>query len=134
MSTEGQQPRKEEKAPLREEMTEETLATYGQRMTMGEYSLPVIENQPSPIVFDPVARGYELRMIHVNLLPAFYGKLNEDYLQFMKEFSTIIETFPIMCLSREQLHMRCFQYCLKDLAMKWLMGLRSGSLTSWSQI
>ena len=93
---------------------------------MGEYSLSAIRNQPSPIVLDPVARGYELRMMHVNLLPAFYGKLNEDCLQFMKEFSPIIETFPIMCLSRKQLHMRCFQYCLKDLAMKWLMGLRPG--------
>ena len=30
--------------------------------------------------------------------------------------------------------MCCFQCCLKDLAMKWLMGLRPGSLTSWSQI
>ena len=72
--------------------------------------------------------------MHANLLPAFHGKLNKDCLQFMKEFSAIIETFPIMRLSREQLYMRCFQYCLKDLSIKWLMGLRPGSLTSWSQI
>ena len=96
MSTEGQQPRKEEEAPFREKMTEETPTTHGQRMTMGEYSLPAIENQPSPIVLDPVARGYELRTMHVNLLPEFHGKLNEDCLQFMKEYSAIIETFPIM--------------------------------------
>ena len=68
-------------------MTKETPTNQGQRMTMGEYSLPAIGNQPSTIVLDPVARGYELRTMHVNLLPSFYGKLNEDCLQFMKEFS-----------------------------------------------
>ncbi|KAI9191999.1 hypothetical protein LWI28_016767 [Acer negundo] len=101
---------------------------------MGEYSLPAIGNQPSPIILNLVERGYELKTMLVNLLPAFYRKLNEDCLQFMKEFSAIIETFPIMCLTREKLHMRCFQYCLKDLAIKWLIGLRPGSLTSWGQI
>ena len=134
ISTEGQDPRREEEAPPREEITEETPTNQGQRMTMGEYSLPAIGNQPSPIVLDPVARGYELRTMHVNLLPSFYRKLNDNCLQFMKEFSVIIETFPIMSLTKEQLHVRCFQYCLKDLAMKWLMGLRPGSLTSWGQI
>ena len=34
MSTEGQQPRREEEAPFREEMTEETPATHGQRMKL----------------------------------------------------------------------------------------------------
>ena len=60
------------KAPHSEKMTEETPANHGQRMTMGEYSLLAIRNQPSPIVLDLVARGYELRMMHVNLLPSFY--------------------------------------------------------------
>ena len=101
MSIEGQQPRREDKCPCREEMTEETQTNRGQRMTMGEYVLPDIGNQPSPIVLDSITRGYELRMMHVNLLPSFQGKLNEDCLQFMKEYSAIIETFPIMRLSRE---------------------------------
>ena len=57
ISTEGQQPRREDEAPFREEMTEETPTTHGQRMTMGEYSLSAIGNQPSPIVLDLVARG-----------------------------------------------------------------------------
>jgi hypothetical protein len=73
MSTEGQQPRREDEGPFREEMTEETHTNRGQRMTMGEYALPDIGNQPSPIVLDPVARGYELRTMHVNLLPHFMG-------------------------------------------------------------
>ena len=114
MSTEGQQPRREDEGPFREEMTEETHTNRGQRMTMGEYALPDIGNQLSPIVLDPGARGYELRTIHINLLPAFHRKLNEDCLKFMKEYSAIIETFPIMRLSHEQLQMRCFQYCMKD--------------------
>ena len=101
MSTERQQPRREEEAPLREEMIEETPANHAQRMTMGEYSLTAIGNQPLLIVLDPVTRKYEHRTMHVSLLPTFYRKLNEDCLQFMKEYSTIIEMFPIMRLSRE---------------------------------
>ena len=44
MSTERQQPKREEEAPLREEMIEETPTTHGQRMTMGEYSLLAMGN------------------------------------------------------------------------------------------
>ena len=73
MSTEGQQPRREEEAPFREDMTKETPTNHGQRMTMGEYSLPAIGNQPSPIVINPIARGYELRTMHVNFCPNFMG-------------------------------------------------------------
>jgi hypothetical protein len=134
LNMDEQAPMREDEAPPREEVTQETPTNQGQRMTIGEYSLPTIGNQPSPIVLDPVAKRYELKSMHINLLPSFYGKLNEDCLQFMKEYSAIIETFPILQLSKEKLHMRCFQYYLKDLSIKWLMGLRLGSLTSLGQI
>lgn len=56
----------------------------------------------------------------------------------MKQYGATLETFPVMArqavLSREQLHLRCFQYCLKDAAMTWYMNLRPGSLVSWSQV
>ena len=73
MSTEGQQPRREDEGLFREEMTEETPTNHGQRMTMGEYALPAIGNQQSPIVINPIARGYELRTMHVNFCPNFMG-------------------------------------------------------------
>ncbi|KAK3184755.1 hypothetical protein Dsin_032041 [Dipteronia sinensis] len=37
-------------------------------------------------------------------------------------------------LTREQLHLKCFQYCPKDAAMTWYMNLRPGSLVTWSQV
>ncbi|KAK0585429.1 hypothetical protein LWI29_028503 [Acer saccharum] len=44
MSIEGHDPRREEEAPPREEMTKETPTNQGQRITMREYSLPAIRN------------------------------------------------------------------------------------------
>ena len=63
----------------------EPPANQGQRMTMGEYAFPTIGNQPSPIVLDPMLRRYKLKSMHINLLPSFYGLLNEECLQFMKD-------------------------------------------------
>ncbi|KAI9168998.1 hypothetical protein LWI28_005215 [Acer negundo] len=77
MNMEGQEPRKEDETPPMEELAQETPTNQGQKMTMREYSLPAIGNQPSLIVLDPVVRGYELKTINVNLLPAFYVKLND---------------------------------------------------------
>ncbi|KAK0587367.1 hypothetical protein LWI29_021661 [Acer saccharum] len=62
-----QKPRGEEQAPPTSEETQETPTNHGQRMTMGENSLPTIGNQPSPIVVDPIARRYQPRSMHINL-------------------------------------------------------------------
>ncbi|KAK3225624.1 hypothetical protein Dsin_005486 [Dipteronia sinensis] len=68
--------------------------------------------------------------MYVNLLPSFHGLPTEDFLQFMKKYNVVLETFPIVVrdrvLTRAQLQMRCFQYCLKDRAKQWYMALRLG--------
>ena len=103
-------------------------------LTMGEYTLPFVGNVPTAIVLDDVARQYELKSMHIGLLPTFSGRPTEDCLQFMKQYGATLETFPVMArqtvLTREQLHLRCFQYCLKDGAMTWYTNLRPGSLTN----
>ena len=107
-------------------------------LTMGEYTLPFVGNVPTAIVLDNVARQYELKSMHIGLLPTFSGRPTEDYLQFMKQYGATLETFPVMAcqvvLTRDQLHLRCFQYCLKDGVMMWYMNLRPMSLTTWSQV
>ena len=107
-------------------------------LTMGEYTLPFVGNAPTAIVLDDISRQYELKTMHISLLPTFSGRPSEDCLQFMKQYGATLETFPVMArqavLSREQLHLRCFQYCLKDAAMTWYMNLRPGSLVTWSQV
>ncbi|KAI9200419.1 hypothetical protein LWI28_007643 [Acer negundo] len=107
-------------------------------LNIGEYTLPFIGNVPTAIVLDDVARQYELKNMHIGLLPSFSGRVTEDCLQFMKHYEATLETFLVMArqavLTREQLHLRCFQYCLKDTAMTWYMNLRPGSLVTWSQV
>ncbi|KAK3184478.1 hypothetical protein Dsin_031764 [Dipteronia sinensis] len=108
-------------------------------LTIGEYTLPSIGNkQPTTIILDDVARQYELKGMHINLLPSFFGLPTEDCLLLMKEYNAVLETFPIVSrnavLSRDQLHLRCFQDCLKERAEQWYMALRSGSLTTWAQV
>ncbi|KAK2658430.1 hypothetical protein Ddye_004963 [Dipteronia dyeriana] len=37
-------------------------------------------------------------------------------------------------LTRGQLQMRCFQYCLMNRAMQWYIVLRPGTLTTWPHV
>ncbi|KAL5840746.1 hypothetical protein ACOSQ4_013354 [Xanthoceras sorbifolium] len=59
------------------------------------YALPIIEASPSCILLDELSRNYELKNIHFNMLPFFYGTASEDPLTFMREFYSIITTFPL---------------------------------------
>ncbi|KAL5856319.1 hypothetical protein ACOSQ3_003777 [Xanthoceras sorbifolium] len=101
---------------------------------MRDYALPVIETSPSCILLDEMSRNYELKNIHFNMLPYFHGAAGEDPLTFMREFYSIITTFPLQRLSEEQLRMRCFPYTMKDVAKQWLMTLPAASLCTWSAV
>ncbi|KAL5845193.1 hypothetical protein ACOSQ4_011151 [Xanthoceras sorbifolium] len=101
---------------------------------MRDYALPVIETSPSCILLDEMSRNYELKNIHFNMLPYFHGAAGEDPLTFMREFYSIITTFPLQRLSEEQPRMRCFPYTMKDVAKQWLMTLPAASLCTWSAV
>ncbi|KAL5855361.1 hypothetical protein ACOSQ4_005163 [Xanthoceras sorbifolium] len=101
---------------------------------MRDYALPVIETSPSWILLDELSRNYELKNIHFNMLSFFDGAASEDPLTFMREFYSIITTFPLQRLSEDQLRMRCFPYIMKDMANQWLMTLPAGSLCTWSVV
>ncbi|KAL5789649.1 hypothetical protein ACOSQ2_004537 [Xanthoceras sorbifolium] len=62
---------------------------------MQDYALPVIETSPSCILLDELSRNYELKNIHFNMLPFFHGPASEDPLTFMREFYSLIMTFPL---------------------------------------
>ncbi|KAL5781231.1 hypothetical protein ACOSP7_006260 [Xanthoceras sorbifolium] len=62
---------------------------------MRDYALPFIENSPSCILLDELSRNYELKNIHFNMLPFFHRAASEDPLTFMREFYSIITTFPL---------------------------------------
>ena len=104
------------------------------RRMMKEFSLPTVGSHPSAILLDDAQRNYELKNLHYNTLPHFGGALSEDCLQFMKEYYSVVTTFPLRNLTEDHLRMRCFSYCMRDDAKKWLMALPAGSLTTWSGV
>ena len=101
---------------------------------MKEYARPIVGTSPSSILLSDAACNYELKALHYNMLPSFYGLPNEDPLTFIRDFYATIQTFPLHGLTEDQLRMRCFPYSLKDKAKAWLMTLAPGSLTTWEAV
>ena len=102
---------------------------------MKDFALPILGAQPLAILLSDLQRSYELKSSHFNTFPIFYGKPDEDSLQFMKEYYDVITTIRLGGLTEEdQLMMRSFSYCMKDKANKWLLALPTGSLTTWEVV
>ena len=101
---------------------------------MKEFARPIIGTATSCIRLEEAARNYELKNIHYSMLPSFYGIPNEDPLNFIRDFYSTIQTFPLQGLTEDQLRMRCFPYTLKDKAKAWYMTLAPNSLTTWEEV
>ncbi|CAA0832787.1 Unknown protein, partial [Striga hermonthica] len=88
----------------------------------------------SCLVLGEAARNYDLKIIHLNQLPSFYGLAQEDALNFIRDFYATVNTFPLQGLTENQLRMRCFSYTLKDRAKTWFMTLIPNSLNTWEAV
>ena len=67
------------------------------------------------------------------MLHSFYGLPSEDALTFLKEFYITIQTFPLLCLNKDELRMHCFPYTLKDRMKTWLINLPNDSPGTWEK-
>ncbi|CAL9029774.1 unnamed protein product [Prunus brigantina] len=101
---------------------------------MGDLDIPTIPASPSSILLPTVARNYELKSSHLNMLPSFYGLPNEDPLTHIKDIFNVVSSFPLTGVTEDQLRMRVFPYTLKDKVKYWLNSLKPGSLTTWGAI
>ncbi|BFG37607.1 hypothetical protein CerSpe_238810 [Prunus speciosa] len=101
---------------------------------MGDIDIPTIPASPSSILLPTVARNYELKSSHLNMLPSFYGLPNEDPLIHIKDIFNVVSSFLLTGVTTNQLQMRVFPYTLKDTAKYWLNYLKPGSLTRWAAI
>ncbi|XP_050213909.1 uncharacterized protein LOC126665222 [Mercurialis annua] len=95
---------------------------------------PVVVNNPSCIRITDEAHNYELKTIHLNMLPQFNGTTLDDPLAFIKEFYSVVETFPLNRLTEGELRKRCFPYCMKMSARTWLLNLPEGSVNTWPDV
>ncbi|CAL2239340.1 unnamed protein product [Prunus armeniaca] len=101
---------------------------------MGDLDIPTILASPSSILLAIVARNYELKSSHLNMLHSFYDLPNEDPLTHMKDIFNVVSSFPLTGVTEGQLRMRVFPYTLKDKAKYWLNSLKLGSHTTWATI
>ncbi|GJU93287.1 MAK10-like protein [Tanacetum coccineum] len=62
---------------------------------------------------------------------SFYGLRSEDPNQHLKDFLRIVESLATNDKERENLHLRLFQFSLRDHASNWLERLPAGSITIW---
>ncbi|CAH9088741.1 unnamed protein product [Cuscuta epithymum] len=108
--------------------------TMGDATLMKEFGRPTVGVSPSCIVLSEAARNYDLKTVHFNQLPSFYGLSSEDALIFIRDFYGIIQNFPLQGVTEDELRMRCFPYTLKDAAKTWFMSLTPGSLRTWNDV
>ncbi|OMO52633.1 Retrotransposon gag protein [Corchorus capsularis] len=94
----------------------------------------MVAANPSCIRLSPAARNYELKQIHLTMIPQFNGIAGEDALAFIRDFVSTVQTFPLFNISESELCMRCFPYSLKNGARNWLLSLEPNSLDTWEMV
>ena len=99
-----------------------------------DIQMPVIAVNPSCIRLSDRARNYEVKSIHLTMLPQFNGLTAEDALSFIREFYSTVQTFPLQGLSEDELRLRCFPFCMKGEARSWLLTLEENSLDTWEKV
>ena len=61
----------------------------------------VIAVSPYCIRLSDGVRNYQSKTIHFNILPALHGLANEDPLSFIREFYSMVQTFPLNGVSKK---------------------------------
>lgn len=72
-----------------------------------------------------------MKNISPAFLPTFCGLSSEDPDQFIFEFKVLCQTYDY---KNDNQKLKLFPSTLKDLAMRWFMGLLTGSITSWEEM
>ena len=91
-----------ENNPAPREIVEPPMQT---RPKLRDIQMPVIAVNPSCIRLSDGARNYELKSIHLTMLPQFTGLTAEDALSFIREFYSTVQTFPLQGLTEDELRM-----------------------------
>ncbi|KAL3625174.1 hypothetical protein CASFOL_030628 [Castilleja foliolosa] len=98
---------------------------------IGDNALPYIEPREPAIVLSRVARDFKLKPRHLNQLPTFRGRVHENPLSFIREFTSMVATMPFSRLSTEDRCMICFPHRLEGEAKIWYLDLAPRSLKTW---
>ncbi|CAN6543874.1 unnamed protein product [Malus baccata var. baccata] len=93
-------------------------------------------NIPSCITYPAVEEGtaFEIKHHMLNILPTFHGLSSDDRNMHIAEFLMGCKNILVRGFSAESIKLRLFPYTLKDQAMRWLLALPFGSISTWAQL
>lgn len=83
---------------------------------MKGYAKPIIVTTTASIILGEVERNYELKNIQYSMFSSLYGISIKVRLPFIRDFCSIVNTFPLPRLNDNHYKMRCFTYALNDRA------------------
>ncbi|GKA65020.1 zinc finger, CCHC-type containing protein, partial [Tanacetum coccineum] len=65
---------------------------------------------------------------------SFHGLRSEDPKQHLMDFLKLVDLLDLDGENRERMHMRLFQFSLRDQASNWIERLSAGSITTWDDL
>ena len=72
-----------------------------------------------------------MRNISPSTLPHFHGLITEDSGTFLFEFVVLCQTYDY---AEDEQKLKRFPSTLKDVALRWFMGLPGNSITTWAEM
>ena len=73
----------------------------------------------------------KMKNISPSDLPHFHGLTTEDLDTFLFEFVVICRTYDY---AEDEQKLKLFPSTLKDVALRWFIGLPSNNITTWAQL
>ncbi|MQL89641.1 hypothetical protein Taro_022223 [Colocasia esculenta] len=100
---------------------------------MKEYFIPS-DYQPATCIRPEIpANHFEIKSGSIQMLPSFYGNLNEDPYKHIDEFLEICSTIRIQNFTENALRLTLFPFSLKDKAKHWL-GTIGRTIRTWPEM
>jgi len=73
----------------------------------------------------------KMKNISPSALPHFHGLTTEDPDTFLFKFVVLCRTYDY---AKDEQKLKLFPSTLKDVALRWFMGLLGNSITTWAQM
>ncbi|GJW28067.1 zinc finger, CCHC-type containing protein [Tanacetum coccineum] len=105
--------------------------------TLGDYSRPSHEGYQNTIKLPNRNNVVPLRSDTIRLVQngcPFHGLWSEDPNQHLKDFLKLVDSLDLDVANRERMHLRLFQFSLRNQASNWLERLPAGSISTWEDL
>ena len=102
--------------------------------TVRELAAPNLETQPTSITYAILDKPLKLNSGFINLLPKFYGLVEEDPYRHISEFLITCSTIVPEKILEDQIRLGAFPFSLLGNAKYWLYYMPTGSFSTWTAL